>query len=90
MALIYCKECGKQISSDAPTCPHCGCPQQALTTSSNDIHLGYMFVSFLFPFIGIILMLVSAGKENKGRLKSAVIGTCVGIFIYAIYLYSES
>ena len=26
MALIYCKECGKQISDQAAACPHCGCP----------------------------------------------------------------
>lgn len=25
MALIYCRECGKQISDSAPACPHCGC-----------------------------------------------------------------
>lgn len=24
MALINCKECGKEISSEAATCPHCG------------------------------------------------------------------
>jgi ribosomal protein L32 len=24
MALIKCKSCGKQIASDARTCPHCG------------------------------------------------------------------
>ncbi len=26
MALITCKECGKQYSNQAPACPHCGCP----------------------------------------------------------------
>ena len=26
MALINCEECGKQISSKAQACPHCGCP----------------------------------------------------------------
>ncbi|MDO4198370.1 MAG: hypothetical protein Q4D13_05230 [Erysipelotrichaceae bacterium] len=26
MALVKCKECGKEISSKAATCPHCGCP----------------------------------------------------------------
>ena len=26
MALIYCRECGKQISDQAAACPHCGCP----------------------------------------------------------------
>jgi hypothetical protein len=24
MALIACKECGKQVSNDAAICPHCG------------------------------------------------------------------
>ena len=26
MVLMYCRECGKQVSSEAPTCPHCGAP----------------------------------------------------------------
>lgn len=26
MALIKCKECGKEVSSEAPTCPGCGTP----------------------------------------------------------------
>ena len=28
MALIKCKECGKEISDKATACPHCGCPVQ--------------------------------------------------------------
>ncbi|MGA1823217.1 MAG: zinc ribbon domain-containing protein [bacterium] len=24
MALIKCKECGKEVSSEAESCPHCG------------------------------------------------------------------
>lgn len=34
MALIYCRECGKQVSDQAPTCPHCGC---VLLTSSEPL-----------------------------------------------------
>lgn len=26
MALLECKDCGKQVSSSAINCPHCGCP----------------------------------------------------------------
>jgi hypothetical protein len=26
MALITCPECSKQVSEQAPSCPHCGCP----------------------------------------------------------------
>jgi len=29
MALVYCRECGKQVSDQAPTCPNCGAPQRA-------------------------------------------------------------
>lgn len=28
MAMIQCRECGGNISSEALTCPHCGCPQK--------------------------------------------------------------
>lgn len=28
MALIPCKECGKSVSTQAYTCPHCGAPQR--------------------------------------------------------------
>lgn len=27
MALIPCRECSKEISSEAPACPHCGAPK---------------------------------------------------------------
>ena len=32
MALIYCPECGKQVSDRAPACPVCGCPIAAVIT----------------------------------------------------------
>ena len=28
MALIQCRECGKSVSTEALTCPHCGAPQR--------------------------------------------------------------
>ena len=27
MALVPCRECGQQVSTEAPACPHCGVPQ---------------------------------------------------------------
>ncbi|HEU0016431.1 MAG TPA: hypothetical protein VFQ45_22315 [Longimicrobium sp.] len=30
MALMYCRECGQKISSEAPTCPRCGVPHPVL------------------------------------------------------------
>lgn len=33
MALIYCRECGKQISDQAYACPYCGCPMGNYNTN---------------------------------------------------------
>lgn len=85
MPLIYCKDCGKQISSYASTCPFCGCPQNE-TSSKNEIHLGYLLISFLIPLIGIILCCISWDKDD-GKTKSALIGALIGIIFTAI-IYS--
>lgn len=37
MALVKCSECGKEISSNAESCPNCGNPMQART---NDVQGG--------------------------------------------------
>jgi membrane protein YdbS with pleckstrin-like domain len=29
MALVACRECGRQVSTEATTCPHCGVPRPA-------------------------------------------------------------
>jgi uncharacterized membrane protein YvbJ len=33
MALGSCRECGKQVAQDAPSCPHCGARDPAPTTT---------------------------------------------------------
>jgi RNA polymerase subunit RPABC4/transcription elongation factor Spt4 len=33
MALVPCRECGKEISTEAPACPHCGRPTPPRTPS---------------------------------------------------------
>jgi uncharacterized membrane protein YvbJ len=37
MAMIYCNECGKEISDKADKCPHCGCPVFKNTEMQNQI-----------------------------------------------------
>jgi ribosomal protein L37E len=31
MALLACKECGKQVSTEAESCPHCGVPNPTIS-----------------------------------------------------------
>jgi DNA-directed RNA polymerase subunit RPC12/RpoP len=40
MALIACRECGKEISDQAPACPHCGAPQLSKKTNKYDVPPG--------------------------------------------------
>ncbi len=32
---VYCRGCGQQIHSTAPTCPHCGAPQMIAPAAGN-------------------------------------------------------
>lgn len=82
-AFIYCKDCGKQISRNALTCPFCGCPQKEPSPDNVELNLGYLFISFLIPLIGIILCCVSWNQKD-GKARSALIGTLVGMFFTAI------
>ena len=42
MALIYCRECGKQISDQALACPHCGCALSRPALGGLGIHSFYV------------------------------------------------
>lgn len=57
MALINCKECGKEISDQADKCPHCGFPvKTALPNKEKPKQKGISFRGFLAIVIGIILV----------------------------------
>lgn len=46
MALINCRECRKEISNEAATCPNCGC--SVPDKSKKDLH--YLFSVWFFVF----------------------------------------
>lgn len=50
MALIYCRECGQQISEHAPSCPNCGAPHPQNKRKNN---LGIFMVIIFIAIIGI-------------------------------------
>lgn len=64
MALTKCAECGKEISTDAKTCPHCG------TTKPHKIKpIQALFVAIVFIIITVVFFnsdfFKSAKDENK-------------------------
>jgi uncharacterized membrane protein YvbJ len=38
MALTRCEECGREVSSKAAACPHCGAPISGMSIASPEFH----------------------------------------------------
>ena len=58
MALIKCKECGKEISEQASSCPKCGCPTEENKIKNNKSSVGINIWLSLCVFICFIISLV--------------------------------
>jgi TM2 domain-containing membrane protein YozV len=46
MPMVYCRECGKQISDEAASCPNCGAPAVHRASKSRVVAI------LLAPFLG--------------------------------------
>ncbi len=73
MPLTPCKECGREISNSAATCPHCGVALPALTDTekaqlvklsmmARSRHLGGAM--FLFGFLGLGAIALTTGSRE--------------------------
>lgn len=71
MAMVFCRECKKQVSSDAPACPHCGVlePGKGATSvpSTKDAVLGFLALAAI---VGGVLFACSEGDTNKASTSS--------------------
>jgi hypothetical protein len=61
MALQPCAECGREISSAAPTCPQCGAPQPI--QSNKPIPKGYAAFAIV---VGTVLLAVVFSRPDSG------------------------
>lgn len=56
MAIVACKECGKEVSSQARLCPHCGVKVKASSA-------GKVFVWLIFGLVGFLLFGAVVGRS---------------------------
>lgn len=72
MALTKCKECGKEVSTNAKTCPHCGVKHPGV--SAKDMIIGL----FAIIFIGWLVTQCSSSGEDSQKTKKAEVddATC--------------
>jgi len=57
MALVECKECGKDISDSSKFCPHCGAPYTQAIGLSQSNKVGKIIGGLLTLIAGIILLI---------------------------------
>ena len=102
---MYCRNCGKEIDDSYKCCPFCGSSigevkQETSTVQTNNQnavidsgHIGWAFLGFFIPLVGLILFLVwhdnkpkTAKQCGKGALISVIVEVCVGILIFIVMM----
>ena len=58
MAMTKCKECGKEISTLAKTCPHCGASTTPILDALNDASSAASSLGKSLIFIGVIILAI--------------------------------
>lgn len=78
----YCKNCGKELVSEAVICPHCGVPQEKIPEIVDSGSIGWGVLGFCIPLVGLILFLAWNSTKPKSAKKAgmgALIGVCLTV-----------
>jgi len=101
MALIECKDCKKQISSEAKSCLHCGCPMNSPDTGDLT-GVKYLYDSFfgesdkishrtdwfLIFHAGLFMAFLSAASVGENSMPIQLILNILGVVISYYWLMS--
>ncbi len=96
MAIINCRECGKEISDKAYACPHCGYPIKDHVQKTYSLRMGQITESSFAKFLkicayicwilGIIVAITGSNVTTYGMKSSFSIITFLTILVpYVIY-----
>ena len=91
MALIKCKECGKEVSDKAASCPNCGAPISDNITvnlkSGSKVKLtrpGLKWEAIGFVLIAISIFQITASIISKDNSPVGGIMLLIGLIIFTI------
>lgn len=65
MALIKCRECGKEISDSVKACIHCGCPLSKVKFSTTNDFIGLVGKYTIYDSDENILVKLKRGEEYE-------------------------
>lgn len=86
--MMYCENCGTEISKEAYVCPKCGVKVKNDNTSEDTLNIGLNILSLFFPLVGIILYFTwkkDTPKKAKGVLTFALIGWAINIILTILF-----
>ena len=85
MALLKCRECGQEVSTEAFTCPHCGAPRPG--------DIGWRGTGFEWQstqtFLGYPLIHVAVGKDARGKRRVAKGVIAIGQFAVGLITVAQ-
>ena len=77
MGLIYCKDCGRQISDSAQSCPYCGSPLKNMAPDPNKSPKDWLTTLLLCFFLGTLgIHSFYVGKTVIGIIQLVTLGGC--------------
>jgi len=85
MALTACRECEKEVSTEAKTCPHCGAPYPARIEWKGR---GYEWKSQTTLY-GYPLVHVAFGRDKQGKLRVAKGIVAIGQFAIGVITVAQ-
>lgn len=80
MSLTTCRECGREVSTEAVACPHCGAPGPAGPVMGYQRRVWGFEWRSQTEFLGWPLVHVAVGRNAQGRLRVAKGVIAIGQF----------
>ena len=76
---MFCKSCGNDIGNNA-ICPNCGamCTNEIKDTKKDDVNIGLIILSVLFPLFGFIYGAV-IWNESKAAAKKYLLAAGISV-----------
>lgn len=72
MALAPCRECGREISTEAAACPHCGAPAAAAAGQTDRKVAAWGFAALMAVFLVIVTLAGGSSKEDEPSMPASV------------------
>lgn len=86
MALIICRECGKQISDTAETCPNCGYKNFTSTVVITNPYNGKknIVLGKIMVIVGLIFLLIGSLNTLTALVGLGVLILIIGVIILSV------